>query len=488
MRTAIICVVVMGIGALAGRTMAGAPTASEGLSLKQSQPWSPEAMATPVARQAADGEVTIEGNGTHTCCGGWQFYYTGVRGGQAYRIRVQVQHQGLGNARDSLVALVLYDQWRLQQPEPGQRPCNYLLPKPAPGGGMFFEAVVVPPEGATSMTVRYVFRWSEQGRSRWSVPQIEPTTMPEKRPVKVCVVSTRRLPPTRTKVQPLSRGLDLPADVAQSVDTWGSLILTACQRKPDLIVTPEVVIGGKRLVEGSVAVPGPATRPFETIARQHHVYLVLGTRERAGDAFYNSAVLVGPAGKVVGVYRKVHLATSEGLTGLSAGTSFPVFDTPLGRIGCLICMDTTVCESARMLGLAGADFICFPIMGDLRADRWSPGPPIFNEERWKAIMRTRALDNQLCMVVARNEAQGSCIIDRKGDFLAWNEGNEEVIEATLPADDGRRVWDGTDFREVTYLLRRPHLYGPYLDESGMQPLHRSDVAPQPPAPSGKPKR
>ena len=131
-----------------------------------------------------------------------------------------------------------------------------------------------------------------------------------------------------------------------------------------------------------------------------------------------------------------------------------------------------------MLGLAGADFICFPIMGDLRADRWSPGPPIFNEDRWKAIMRTRALDNQLCMAVARNDAQGSCIIDRKGDFLAWNEGNEEVIEATLPADDGRRVWDGTDFREVTYLLRRPHLYGPYVDDANMKPLHRSDVAPK----------
>ncbi|NLY00809.1 MAG: hypothetical protein GXY83_32355, partial [Rhodopirellula sp.] len=69
---------------------------------------------------------------------------------------------------------------------------------------------------------------------------------------------------------------------------------------------------------------------------------------------------------------------------------FPVFDTKIGRIGCLICMDTTVCESARLLGLHGADFICFPIMGDLRADRWSPGPPIYNEDRWKVIMRTRA--------------------------------------------------------------------------------------------------
>lgn len=54
------------------------------------------------------------------------------------------------------------------------------------------------------------------------------------------------------------------------------------------------------------------------------------------------------------------------------------------------------------------------------------------------------------MVVARNSVQGSCIIDRKGDILAWNEGTQEIIEATLPPSDGYRTWDGGDFREVTF--------------------------------------
>ncbi len=158
------------------------------------------------------------------------------------------------------------------------------------------------------------------------------------------------------------------------------------------------------------------------------------------------------------MYHKVHLATGEDNTGLTPGDRFPVFPTPFGRIGCLICMDTMLSESSRMLALGGADIICMPIMGDLRADRFSPGNPIFNESRWKAIMRTRAIDNQVCMAVARNDVQGSCIIDRKGDILAWNEGDQEFLYATLPADDGYRMWNGTDLREVTFLLRRPHLY------------------------------
>jgi predicted amidohydrolase len=130
-----------------------------------------------------------------------------------------------------------------------------------------------------------------------------------------------------------------------------------------------------------------------------------------------------------------------------------------------------------MLALGGAAIVCMPIMGDLRADRYSPGPPVFNESRWKAIMRTRAIDNQVCMVVARNEALGSCIIDRKGDILAWNEGYQEFTTATLPAEDGYRTWDGGDFREVTYLLRRPHLYGAYSDVNNLGPLEHSEHQP-----------
>jgi len=88
---------------------------------------------------------------------------------------------------------------------------------------------------------------------------------------------------------------------------WGRLILAACDRQPDLIVTHATVIGGKGLVEGTVTVPGPAMKPFQTITREHKVHLVLGTKQRDGDAYYNSSVVIGHGGEIVGVYHKVHL-------------------------------------------------------------------------------------------------------------------------------------------------------------------------------------
>lgn len=448
-----------------------------GVKLEQVEPWSPRDEAAPKTSRTTANDVVIEANGTLTCAGGWQFHFTNVRGGQAYRIRAEVEHHGLAHPTDCLVAQVMWDNWGPKQAAPGSRPMNFLLPKRRSADSIEFECCVKAPAEATCLTVRYMFRWSDRGSSRWTSPVIEPVTMPERKPVKICVVSATKQTAQRIPMRRLSDGLDLPKDVAASVDLWGSLLWAACAEKPQLIVTPELVIEGKGLREGAVTVPGPATRPFEEIARRNEVYLVLGLKERDDKAVYNSAVLISPAGTVQGVYHKVHLATGEDDTGLSPGDGFPVFPTPIGRIGCLICMDTMLSESSRMLALGGADIICMPIMGDLRADRFSVGQPIYNESRWKAIMRTRAIDNQVCMAIARNDVQGSCIIDRKGDILGWNEGDREFVYATLPADDGYRMWNGTDLREVTFLLRRPHLYGPFTDPQVLGPLGPVDQSP-----------
>ena len=118
-----------------------------------------------------------------------------------------------------------------------------------------------------------------------------------------------------------------------------------------------------------------------------------------------------------------------------------------------------------MVGLNGADIHVLPIMGDHRADRWTAGPPIHSEDRWRAIMRTRAMDNQVCYVVARNNVDGSCIVNRKGDIVAWNEGDADSIFAEVDLDHDYRIWNGATFPDVNWTQRRPHLYGAFTDPS-----------------------
>jgi hypothetical protein len=79
-------------------------------------------------------------------------------------------------------------------------------------------------------------------------------------------------------------------------------------------------------------------------------------------------------------------------------------------------------------------------------------------------MRTRAMDNQLAMVVARNCSVASCIIDRSGTVLAYNDGTSDIVAADVQRDDGYRKWNGGCFREVNWQQRRPHIYGSFVDE------------------------
>ena len=84
-----------------------------------------------------------------------------------------------------------------------------------------------------------------------------------------------------------------------------------------------------------------------------------------------AAVLVGPGG-FIGKYRKAHLWNREKLWFTPGNLGFPVFDTPIGRIGLLICWDIWFPEVPRLLSLQGADIIC-----SLNNWVWTP-PPLFD--------------------------------------------------------------------------------------------------------------
>ena len=87
----------------------------------------------------------------------------------------------------------------------------------------------------------------------------------------------------------------------------------------EVLVLPELAFSGYQFVSREEAlglsepVPdGPTTQTCLGLARQHHMYLVVGLPEREGDQCYNSAIAVGPSG-FLGCYRKTHLFFEEDL-------------------------------------------------------------------------------------------------------------------------------------------------------------------------------
>lgn len=144
-------------------------------------------------------------------------------------------------------------------------------------------------------------------------------------------------------------------------------VTEAAENGAKLIVTPEMATTGyhyenrQAISAYADTIPGKTTVTFEEVAKRYHTHIVIGMAEVDKDdgLFYNSAVLIGPAG-YIGKYRKIHQWATEDSWASWGDMGIPVFETEIGKISMIICFDASYFESARIAALNGADILCFP--------------------------------------------------------------------------------------------------------------------------------
>jgi predicted amidohydrolase len=389
------------------------------------------------------------------CCGGWQFVFAGLVPEVSYRVEWLTEHQGIEVMDDELAAMLA---WGTPEPDNVRfgmsMQWDYAFGSAVGDGAVRYAGTFVAPEGGEVLTIRDTLRWTAVGESSCTVPEI------------TCLGALECPPPVRVAVV---TGTEETArqqrpTIGQAIEFYASRVRLACEQGAKLVALPEICLDWHvpgPLIDKAMSVPGPETDAFAELAREYGAVIVVGLHERVGDEVFNTAAVLAADGSVAGTYHKVHLASFEAFSGVVPGDDFPVFETAAGRVGCNICMDSSAAESSRMVGLNGADFLVLPIMGDHRASVWQRGNPVLDEDRWRSIMSVRAMDNQFCMVVARNNSRGSCVIDRSGAFLAYNDGTEDFVIADVSCDPGFRKWNGGCFRQVNWRQRRPHLYTPF---------------------------
>ncbi|AMA58864.1 nitrilase-related carbon-nitrogen hydrolase [Bradyrhizobium sp. CCGE-LA001] len=230
-----------------------------------------------------------------------------------------------------------------------------------------------------------------------------------------------------------------------------------------LIVTPEMGTTGycwfdrAEVAPFVETIPGPTTNRFASLARKHDCYIVVGMPEVDDDNIYfNTAVLIGPDG-IVGRHRKTHPYISEPKWAAAGDLHNQVFDTPIGRIALLICMDIHFVETARLMALGGADVICH--ISNWLAER-TPAP----------YWISRAFENG-CYVIESNRwglertvqfSGGSCVIAPDGQVTAVLDKGDGVLmsEINLDAARARRV-----LGERVFAQRRPELYPELLTDT-----------------------
>jgi len=210
-------------------------------------------------------------------------------------------------------------------------------------------------------------------------------------------------------------------------------IRQAAAESADLVVLPELANSGCILssrpwaLDLAEEIPGgPTVEAWRKEAEETSVYVASGLLERDGDTLHNSAVMLGPG--TFGRYRKTHLWDREKLL-YEPGQELPVFNTPLGRIGLLVCYDAWFSEAARTLAVNGAQILCVPSNAP---DDWIPE----HQRRGDLTMLNvhciaAANANRVFVVTANRVGDGylgrSCIVDATGGILALAGASEEGL-------------------------------------------------------------
>ncbi len=192
--------------------------------------------------------------------------------------------------------------------------------------------------------------------------------------------------------------------------TIAGLISAAREAGVGLLVLPEAAIGGYVETLHGDASPPPALDPdgpeLARVARlAGDVVVCIGFCEAGEDgARHNTAACVSGEG-LHGLHRKVHLPLDEDRI-TTAGDSLAAFDTPVGRIGMLICYDKAFPEAARTLALDGAEVLCF--LSAWPCSATNPAPVLTDDRQWRRAElwdRARAAENS--MIVASSNQTGS---------------------------------------------------------------------------------
>jgi predicted amidohydrolase len=161
-----------------------------------------------------------------------------------------------------------------------------------------------------------------------------------------------------------------------------ALILESLDRaesfNPDFIVLPEIVlhVGVAETADAlpwAEEIPGRAVNSVAERAIKLNSHILFPLFEQKDGKLFNSVVLIGRDGEVLGVYRKYHATGYEIEEGVTPGEDIPVWDTDCGKAGCAVCFDLEYDDVPLALARGGAKMVFWPTMfpGGRRMNGWA---------------------------------------------------------------------------------------------------------------------
>ncbi len=378
---------------LVPRAQAPAATPREPANLVAGECWeafAPRPVNAPASSRTAEGGDTVlalASEGRRFVYGGWRCRVEGIDGGAHYRFQAEALPTGVASPRESLTVLL---RWK---GDFGGEVAPAYVPETAPGpagGAVRFDRTVQAPRGTHAVDVELVLQWSATGRVSWRRVRLTPSAAPAPRTARVA-----------SAWFPRPRGAKSGREAAELVAAFAETV--AARHAPDVVLLGEAINHAGApgsLDDHAEPVPGPTTARLAEVARRHSTYVAFSLLERDGPDIFNTGVLIDRRGSLVGTYRKAQLPQEEVTVGEAPGDAFPVFETDFGKVGLMICHDTSFPEPARELSRGGAELILVPIAGGRTP-----------------LVRARAIENGVWLATSGYDYDSE-IVDPQGTVLA----------------------------------------------------------------------
>ncbi len=289
-------------------------------------------------------------------------------------------------------------------------------------------------------------------------------------------------------------------DLPRTLERMAAHCQAAKQEGVELAVFPEAYVGGYpkgldfgarmgtrtpagrdeylRYWRSAIEVDGPECRTIGSFAADMKAHLVVGVIERDGATLFCTALFFGPDGALLGKHRKLMPTASERLVwGQGDGSTMPVLDTQVGKIGAAICWENYMPALRQAMYAQGVEIWCAPTVDE--------------REIWQSSMRHIAYEGRMftlsaCQYMTRADAPddyaafageapgtelikgGSLIVDPMGEIIAGPlRGQEGVLAATIDLDD---VIRGRYDLDVAGHYARPDVFSLHVDVAPRAPV------------------
>lgn len=262
--------------------------------------------------------------------------------------------------------------------------------------------------------------------------------------------------------------MKISENIKENLEKTLDLIEVAAKNGAELICFPELQLNpffpqyeGVDTSGYVLSINDEKIKRIQEKCREFNIIAVPNIYLKESDKYFDASLLINRNGQIMGVSKMVHIMRCHQFYEQDyyhpSDTGFRVYDTPIGRIGIIVCFDRHIAESFRLCALQGAKIIIIPTANikdePLEKFEWEIRIPAMQNNVFVAMCNRVGKEGEM------DFAGESIVVDPNGDVVVKADEKEQIVYADIDLD---KVYKYREQRPYIS-LRRPQIYSKICD-------------------------